>query len=297
MLDLRRDYIDPAVNTTVHSLVHASGGTVSERIAETLVRAALTSTGLNILYLILTETQFQILAFLYRRGVLKRVQDALPDDRDIPQVLLAATSVTFPVGLYQAWNHHHLAAKTLVRFNVVEILVLQIALFLAVDTWYFWGHRFMHKNKFFWNNVHKHHHEKKNINVYSTAYAAFVENLILISPVIIITFALYDALSPVFNPLAWRMAMINQSIVFNLGHCGFRFHPVMHLFVSPSGWTHTLLKPFDLSQVPEDHEMHHLYPLSNFSLNFRIWDTIMGSYKPIEHIVAMKGKRNETKKE
>ncbi|KAI8853419.1 hypothetical protein BC829DRAFT_8926 [Chytridium lagenaria] len=187
--------------------------------------------------------------------------------------------------------HDHLASKTVFRFNIAEIIALQVFVFLNVDTWYFWGHRMMHKSKFLWNNVHKHHHEKKNVNVYSTAYAAFVENLVLIAPVIILSMAIYDSVSVEFNGLAWHMAIINQAIIFNIGHCGFRFHPMMHFMILPSGIIHRMFQPFDLSQVPEDHEMHHLYPLCNFSLNFRIWDTLMGSYKSIDHVIAMKEKR------
>ncbi|KAJ3215961.1 hypothetical protein HDU67_010117 [Dinochytrium kinnereticum] len=286
-------YIENAFNTTSHTLADATGNNIPEPLIAILIRAATATIILNSLYILLTELQHQFLAFWFRRGVLTRVQETLPEDRDIGQALIAATSVTFPVSLYQAYNRAHFAAKTVVSFNVTEILVLQMALFLAVDTWYFWGHRFMHKNKFCWNYIHKHHHEKKNLNVYSTSYAAFVENLILVAPVIILTLAAYDASSIRFNKLAWHCALINQAIIFNIGHCGFRFNRMFHFMVLPSGVIHRVFQPFDLSQIPEDHEMHHLYPLSNFSLNFRIWDTIMGSYKSINHVVAMKEKRSQ----
>ncbi|KAJ3101922.1 hypothetical protein HDU97_000963 [Phlyctochytrium planicorne] len=284
------EYFDSAVNATSHTIFEATAGNIPVSLTEIVIRTITASTIINTLYLILTESQFQFLAFWFRRGVLVRVQETLPEDRDLVQFWIGTSSVTLPMALFQVLNKEHFEAKTVFEWNFLEIGVLTMAILLAVDAWYFFGHRYMHKNKWFWNNVHKHHHEKKNINVYSTAYAAFIENLILITPVVLTCMVIYDSISPKFNRLAWHLALIAQGIIFNLGHCGYRFHSMMHFMVPPNGFLHQIFRPWDLSQVPEDHESHHLYPLANFGLNFRIWDSWFGSYKPVEHVIALRQK-------
>jgi hypothetical protein len=59
----------------------------------------------------------------------------------------------------------------------------QLLMLCIVDTWYHFGHRLMHKSEWLWQNIHSHHHVKKNLNVFSTAYTEFVENLVLVAPV------------------------------------------------------------------------------------------------------------------
>ena len=39
--------------------------------------------------------------------------------------------------------------------------------------------------------------------------------------------------------------------------------------------------------------MHHLYPGCNFSLNFRVWDYLFRSYKPIEYWIGLRAKGKE----
>ncbi|KAJ3196372.1 C-4 sterol methyl oxidase [Irineochytrium annulatum] len=277
-------------NATVRSINAASSHYISESAAEILIRTVIRCFFANLGFLVLTELQHQFFKLMGRLGVLTRVQGTT-DDRDILQALIATSSVTLPISLYQALSHARVAPITVYSWNLPELLAVQMFLFLAVDTWYFWGHRTMHKNKFLWNNVHKHHHEKKLLNVYSTAYAAFVENLILIAPVIILSIEAYRAVMPHYNKVAWELAIISQALIFNYGHCGYRHSPLFHFLSPPTALVHRIFAPFNLSQVNEDHEMHHLYPLCNFSLNFRLWDTIMGSYKPIEHVIAMKERK------
>jgi sterol desaturase/sphingolipid hydroxylase (fatty acid hydroxylase superfamily) len=138
----------------------------------------------NSLYLILTEAQYQFLRALYRGGLLTRAQPFLPENRDICLVLVGASSVTLPLGLLTSYYHDYLSSVVSVEFCLFEILIVQIFMYVSVDTWYFWGHRLMHRNRFLWRFIHQYHHEKSNITVYTTACAAFLENLILVSPVV-----------------------------------------------------------------------------------------------------------------
>ncbi|TPX68074.1 hypothetical protein SpCBS45565_g03391 [Spizellomyces sp. 'palustris'] len=234
------------------------------------------------------ELIYQWTKFLYRRGWIQRHQLALPDDRDYVMNYFAATSiVTMPV-FYIAARWEIVYPKITYKFDFWQLVLFQLAVFFLQDIWYFYGHRYMHKNKVLWNWVHSHHHEKRNINAFSTGYAAWIENFLLIGPSILISVVLMD-LMPSFNMLTLRLAWLSQFKIFVIGHTGMKMHPLLY-FGNPFAWLQQVLSPVGLSQIPEDHEMHHLYPMCNFSLNFRLWDTLWGSYKSIETLNRNKKK-------
>jgi sterol desaturase/sphingolipid hydroxylase (fatty acid hydroxylase superfamily) len=79
----------------------------------------------------------------------------------------------------------------------------------------------MHKNKWFWNNVHSHHHEKKNLNVYSTGYAVLLENFFLIAPPVMIVQFGYLFLAKEYNLMTMDLSMLAQTLIFTIGHSGF----------------------------------------------------------------------------
>ncbi|KAJ3092519.1 hypothetical protein HK102_006296 [Quaeritorhiza haematococci] len=238
------------------------------------------------------EALYQYTKYFYDLGIMKRYQNSLPDDRDYVTNFLAALSITLPFGFWRAFNHERISAKTIFSLDPVTIVVFHYVVFFSMDAWYFFGHRYMHKNKFFWNWIHKHHHEKKNINTFSTGYAAFVENLILVSPVIVFSALAMDNCFDQFNQTAFDMAWFSQFKVFILGHSGMRMHPLMYFPWIFSGFQQVF---GSFSNIPEDHEMHHLYVMSNFALNFRFLDRWFGSYKPIEYVMDRRKTAEATK--
>ncbi|KAJ3092518.1 hypothetical protein HK102_006295 [Quaeritorhiza haematococci] len=233
----------------------------------------------GILYM---EFLFQYTKFWFNRGVLKRYQGAIPEEREILTNFIAGTSIQLPIAFWRAFNAERIAAKSVWRLDPLSLLLFHYIIFFLQDTWYYFGHRFMHKNKFFWKWVHGHHHEKKNINTFSTGYAAFVENLILVGPVLLLTALIMDTFWTEFNHAVFNLAWLSQFTIFILGHSGMRMHLVLHFPWVLAG----LQRVFgSYSQIPEDHEMHHIYVMSNFSLNFTFWDKLFGTYKPIEHVM------------
>ena len=75
-----------------------------------------------------------------------------------------------------------------------------------------------------------------------TSYAAFVENLILIAPPgIIATHVYWRCVSweygyDRFNFIAFALGFFSQSIIFNLGHCGYYSNYLLLLLVPPTAW-------------------------------------------------------------
>jgi sterol desaturase/sphingolipid hydroxylase (fatty acid hydroxylase superfamily) len=281
-----------AIHFSASSVSLASHGVVPLWLSKALIMTVLRLIGYGIFYVSVTELQYKTLDWLHKKGILERFQkEPLPENRDFAYVLFAMTSVTLPMSAFMSFNEERLFSKMVFEIDVWEILWLQTLMYVLVDTWYYWGHRYMHKNKWFWNNVHAVHHEKKNITVYATGYAAWIENFLLIAPEFVIVLAVMDKLSSTrFNMLAFQACLISQMIVFNLGHCGYFFHPIMWLMGPPNAHIQQLPKLIGsgYSENPEDHEMHHLYPMCNFGLNFTFWDKMMGSYKPITDLIRNK---------
>lgn len=239
-------------------------------------------------YLLFTEFQLRLYNRMHAWKLLTRVQrGAAPESRDLLQVSVSVISVVLPIAIYLTAHSQRLRSKESFQVDVTSMFALIAALLVVQDTWYFWGHRLMHINKFLWHHVHMHHHEKRNLNVFATGYAAFVENLVLIAPVFVGVLAAYDYVSPVFNRLSFLMAVLTQMAIFNMGHSGFK-HCVALWGIVPLVFVQQLPSWFGIrvSQRSTDHEMHHLFPQCNYSLNFCAWDKLMGTYKPIETIEA-----------
>ena len=103
------------------------------------------------IYLAFTELQYRVYEFLHRRKLLTRVQrGATPDARDLVTVTLSAMSVVLPNAIYQTVHSQRLWAKMSFELDALAFVVLTSVLLIVQDTWYFFGHRFMHQNKFFW---------------------------------------------------------------------------------------------------------------------------------------------------
>ena len=134
----------------------------------------------TVFMLALTECQHQLMQFLHRRGLLHRAQSGpVPQDREVIAALIGILSVSLPLGLLRGYFDPYLKSITTTEFNITEVIAVQALFYVSVDTWYFWGHRLMHRSPFLWHHIHKHHHVKKNITVWTTAYAAFFENFFL----------------------------------------------------------------------------------------------------------------------
>ncbi|KAI9330352.1 hypothetical protein DFJ73DRAFT_781917 [Zopfochytrium polystomum] len=239
-------------------------------------------------FMAVTEFQFRFCNYFYSRGVLARYQKEVPMQRNVADYVGGQIGVVVPVTAYAVARADAIARKQVVRFEPGKMLAWHFVLFVIVDAWYYFGHRIMHKNKFLWNNVHHKHHTQKNISVWSTAYASFFENTLLVAPPLVLFSLLFDRLQPrSFNALTFLTCLVSEVTIFVLGHSGFKQHPVMYLLFPPAAVVHAA-HAAGVGLNTQDHEMHHLYPLCNYSLNFSFWDRVFGTYKDIEHLAAFK---------
>ncbi|KAI9340383.1 hypothetical protein DFJ73DRAFT_844883 [Zopfochytrium polystomum] len=270
-----------AVESSTHGLIPAAASYLAVRLALGIVWRTL-------FFLGITEFQFRVLGWMYRRGILSRYQAEVPTQRNIGEYLIGQIGVTIPLALYIVPRTESIMQKTVFQLDLVDILKWHVFMFALVDTWYYFGHRLMHKNKFLYNRIHHKHHLQKNVSSWSTANADFLENLFLVAPPLTIFVATMDLLSPKFNQLTFLLCTISQTSIFVLGHSGYKQHPAMWLVCSPTSTLINVAHAFGVGLNTQDHEMHHLYPLCNYSLNFSFWDRLFGTYKDIEHLDAFK---------
>ncbi|KAI9354828.1 hypothetical protein DFJ73DRAFT_775641 [Zopfochytrium polystomum] len=244
-----------------------------------------------------TELQMRVFAWLYRRGVLSRYQEDLPTGRNLADFVVGQSAVVAALTAYAVARQDDLAGRTVFDVDVVQVLVWQMVLFAVMDVWYYFGHRLMHKNKFLWNNVHHKHHLQKNINVYTTSYATATENLLLIVPPLLLFTYLFERAHPdVYNATTFAACVASQFLVLSVGHSGFKHHPILFAVPFPPALTHLLPHAVGLGLRTQDHEMHHVYPLCNYALNFSLWDYVLGSHRDIEELQAFKKTKSEATK-
>ncbi|PKI85036.1 hypothetical protein MVES1_000794 [Malassezia vespertilionis] len=158
------------------------------------------------------------------------------------------------------------------RFEMPSLsLWLPVQLFIftmIVDFIYYWVHRATHEVPFLWK-YHSRHHTTKHPVVYLAAFADEPQEVfdVLGSPVI--AYLLYPIGYDAF--LIWSFYFVCVEL---LGHTGMRVY-------YPALITSTLLRPFGLEGIVEDHDLHHRMGWRdsfNYSKQSGFWDTLFGTF-------------------
>lgn len=135
-----------------------------------------------------------------------------------------------------------------------------VAMILIHDTYFYWGHRFMHLKKVY-PIVHQVHHHSINPTPWASfafhplegiIEAAIVPIMVMILPTHVLTIGLFF----------FFMTFMNV-----LGHLGFEIYP--------SGFTKN--KWFSWNNTSTHHNMHHSLFDYNYGLYFNFWDKLMGT--------------------
>lgn len=136
-------------------------------------------------------------------------------------------------------------------FSIVAIIVIH-------DTYFYWGHRFMHLKKVY-PLVHLVHHRSTN----PTPWAAFcfhpLEAIIEagIIPLVVFIFPIHF-----FAIIAFFVFMTFMNV---LGHLGYELYPKGFTKSKLLGWNNT----------STHHNMHHSLFDYNYGLYFNFWDKLM----------------------
>ncbi len=223
--------------------------------------------GIGVRYLAFATPLFLLFYVWKKRAFFKyKIQQKYPNNKNIIReigysllsigIFSLVSSVVFILrrhGYTKIYYHLSDHSTAYFIFSVIAFIVVH-------DTYFYWGHRFMHWKKIYLY-VHKIHHLSSNPTPWA-AFAfhpleAFVEVGIL--PIMVFLIPLH--------PLAIVIWLLYQFGMNVLGHLGFELYP--------SGFvSHKITKWHNTST---HHNMHHKYVTSNYGLYFNFWDRIMGT--------------------
>jgi lathosterol oxidase len=162
-------------------------------------------------------------------------------------------------------NKHHLtqAYKPIDKYGWGYYALSLVIMIVIHDTYFYWGHRFLH-----WKPIFKYVHKTHHLSINPTPFAAYAFHPLEaifemgIVPVLVFTVPHHISAISVF-------AM--YSLLLNIAaHVGYEF--------LPKGFArHKILK---WHNTATHHNMHHTNFKTNFGLYFNFWDTLMKTNHP-----------------
>lgn len=165
-----------------------------------------------------------------------------------------------------------------------------IALDLLHDTWFYFTHLLMHKNRWLLVNVHSLHHRSRVPTPFSGYSLHVIEAVIVFFDEIIVCFVL-----PIHVKLH-RLYHLYTTLIHIGGHASYELHPLVPsleqaLWIAFNGDA--------VSRVLNTvlyHNLHHQFPNKNLSLYFTHWDTLLGTRQKDYHeeMRALKAKQRGT---
>lgn len=183
------------------------------------------------------------------------------------ELLLMVVTLTFSAGVL-VWIRQWFDAMGWITFREGTpawwVMALEYALyFFTFDTWFYWGHRLMHREPFY-TYIHKVHHWSTAPNPVTTfsetPFEAIINGIFL---------TLFVAVVPIHE--ATMALIVPTAVVMGLYvHSGFEF--------LPRWWNRTWLTKWFITAT--FHDQHHKYFRFNFGGYTPIWDYICGTNRP-----------------
>lgn len=170
-------------------------------------------------------------------------------------------------GVALSTNQYHKAKRTGYLGSFQDAMTPQgilthlLACVLIGDTVFYWGHRYLHENKWLYNTVHKKHHEFKYVVGVATEYSHPVEDLFV------------NTASGIAGPL-----LLGSPVWVLAGHLGILLaqsidaHGGLDLRFPLSCWN---MLPY--SDCAVAHDFHHSNNVGNYGGFFSFWDHAMGT--------------------
>jgi Delta7-sterol 5-desaturase len=236
-------------------------------IEEIIKSGLFDSSFISLLYVILAGLSFVWFYIVLREKALyKRIQQKFPGKERILFEIKYSISSMIIFGLTAAflmwakgkgWTQLY---DTIDERGIPYFIFTVVFLVFAHDTYFYWGHRFMHLKKVY-PIVHLVHH--KSIN--PTPWAAFcfhpLEAMIeaAVVPALVFVMPIHE-----FAVILFFCFMTFMNV---LGHLGYELYPKGFTKSKLLGWNNT----------STHHNMHHSKFNCNYGLYFNFWDKIMGT--------------------
>ncbi|CAL1363348.1 unnamed protein product [Linum trigynum] len=161
------------------------------------------------------------------------------------------------------------ASKIIVQPPSIPIQTLQILIAMFVmDTWQYFGHRYMHHNKFLFRHVHHQHHIFVVPHAIGALYNHPIESLLLDTLGGVVTLSI-SRMTPRAEAIFLCFAMLKAVD----DHCGIWFprcNPIQRLFTNSCAY----------------HDVHHQVRGGRYNFSqpfFPFWDKVLGTH--MAHVV------------
>jgi len=143
-------------------------------------------------------------------------------------------------------------------------LILSFFLMLVLhDTYFYFVHRWSHRNRYFFRHFHQIHHQTSNPTPFADIMFHPVDAVVHAGFVPIFLFCLP------LHPLAFGAFMLIVMVVNALGHIGYEFFPATAAAKEGRHWV----------ARPTGHNLHHERVQVNFGLYFTFWDRLLGTFE------------------
>lgn len=148
-------------------------------------------------------------------------------------------------------------------YGIPYLIFSAILMIIIHDTYFYWGHRFMHLPKIY-RHVHLVHHKSTNPSPFAAYYFHPIEAFIEIGVIYVVAFLIpYHE----YMMMIWWIYMVSINV---MGHLSVELFPADFLEKGILKWHNSAVH----------HNMHHKYFNYNYGLFFNVWDRVMGTVHP-----------------
>jgi Delta7-sterol 5-desaturase len=183
------------------------------------------------------------------------------------EILFTIITITFSAGIL-IWITNWLKGNGVISFSEGPaawwVIALEyVAYFITFDTWFYWLHRWMHKEPVY-SLVHELHHRSTSPNIVTTFSVHPFESVINGGWVAIFT-SVYSV-----HPESMALIGITAPIMGLYVHSGYEFFP--------RWWNKSWATKWFITAT--FHDQHHKYFNWNFGGYTTVWDRICGTMRP-----------------
>jgi hypothetical protein len=175
-------------------------------------------------------------------------------------------------------NSNHTLSYDMMLCNFqffTSLILISLVFEIIFDFFHYWSHRYLHENKYLYQNLHLDHHSDKNSSVFHTFNDSIGGTIITNSiPYLLSLLLVSNVLNRSLTTSENSFILVYKTIVEISGHSGKKLGKSSSF--PQFKWLPCI---FNMELYTSDHHVHHRYPKSNYSKRFILFDRLFGTVK------------------